>query len=276
MTRDIEEQLGRFQRTTSAELDQHILNDAFAAMTSASEGPPTIPTKTRIFTMKRISRIAVAAAIVLGVVGTITWLTSTNGGASIVFADVVANAKKASSLSLDGVFRQPGEAEVRYHIDAMGARYRKANLTNGMLQVADGDQGKLMQIVLHKPADPDKAPWKSVRITPYKTETDNPIEMILGKIDEFIAGEVETLGEKVLDGRQVRGFRANITDKIQRRQTIEVWVDIETNYPVQMEIFYGKAGVQMIFTKFVWNPELDDSLFDLTPPEGYEVDDQTQ
>ena len=105
---------------------------------------------------------------------------------------------------------------------------------------------------------------------------DNPIDFLLGMIDKLRENEVENLGEKVLDGHQVIGFRGNTTNNSQRREIVDIWIDSETNYPVQIETSCKDTGVKTTWNNFVWNPGLADSLFDLTPPEGYEVVDETQ
>jgi len=59
MTHDIEKQLEQVRLTTSSELDQRILADAFAVLPAVTDESQTIPLKQRIFTMKRINRLAI-------------------------------------------------------------------------------------------------------------------------------------------------------------------------------------------------------------------------
>ena len=93
MTRDIEKQLQQVQLTTSNKLDQRILSDAFAVLPAMTDESPTIPLTQSIFTMKRISRLAIAAVIVLGFAGLFAWFSPGLGDVSVVFADVIENVR---------------------------------------------------------------------------------------------------------------------------------------------------------------------------------------
>jgi hypothetical protein len=73
------------------------------------------------------------------------------------------------------------------------------------------------------------------------------------------------LEEREMDGRTVRGFRLTEGGM---NQTF--WIDVKTGYPIRMEGKFPNApGVNAVMTDFQFDVELDDSLFDLTPPEGY-------
>ena len=65
-------------------------------------------------------------------------------------------------------------------------------------------------------------------------------------------------------------------DAIQREQEIDIWVDLETHYPMRIEMLYKKQGVSLVMHKITWNPQLDDSLFDLKPPSGYAITDNSK
>ena len=69
----------------------------------------------------------------------------------------------------------------------------------------------------------------------------------------------EILGEQVIDGREVQGFRVG-------NQTI--WIDVETEELVSVDKKIG--GTRMVMTNFQIDPtDLDDSMFSTTPPEDY-------
>ena len=87
--------------------------------------------------------------------------------------------------------------------------------------------------------------------------------------------KVEELGERIFDGRAAVGFRADTKDGIERKQIIDVWVDVQTKYPVLIEMNYPENDVNLTIGNFLWNAELDDSLFDLTIPEDYSIDDRS-
>ena len=220
------------------------------------------------FKMNRITRFAAAIAIVAGIAGLAVWLFIGNGVSSVAFGEVVKNMQDAQSLSFDAILRRPDKPEVRYHNDISGARYRKTS-SSGTIQIADGEQGKLLDL------DPSR---KRAHIRSYEAEAAGPIDFLLAYVEKLRTEQIENLGRKDLDGQEVVGFRAQTTDAIQREQQISVWVDPGTRYPVRIETLYVEDGVSLVIYNFAWNPNLDESLFRMTAPEGegYEVTDETK
>jgi hypothetical protein len=75
------------------------------------------------------------------------------------------------------------------------------------------------------------------------------------------------LGEKVIDGRRVVGFQYDSPTEL-----VTLWGDPATGYPVRIEsVRSGLPRSEMITTKFEFNIDLPESLFDMTPPPGYKV-----
>jgi len=76
----------------------------------------------------------------------------------------------------------------------------------------------------------------------------------------------EALGQKPIDGRTLEGYRVRETD-----MTTTVWVDPKTGEPVRVEMEFPAApGMNMVLSDFRFDVQLDDSLFSLEPPAGYE------
>jgi hypothetical protein len=79
------------------------------------------------------------------------------------------------------------------------------------------------------------------------------------------AGAVEDLGRVELDGQSVRMLQSRRDKRI-----TTVWIDPETNYPVQIEHKWtDQSRSPVMYTSIQINTELDDALFSLEPPEGY-------
>ncbi len=77
----------------------------------------------------------------------------------------------------------------------------------------------------------------------------------------------EPLGEKEIDGRHVVGYRLT-----GRGQVNSFWGDPKTGLPVLIEqtmAMFPDAKTTM--SDFVFNVEMDESLFSVEPPAGYEV-----
>jgi hypothetical protein len=80
---------------------------------------------------------------------------------------------------------------------------------------------------------------------------------------------VEELGESEIDGRRVVGYRF-----VEMGMSSTVWADAQTYQVVQVEMDMGEAvGQQMSIVMRDWevNVELDEELFSLEVPEGYDL-----
>jgi outer membrane lipoprotein-sorting protein len=81
------------------------------------------------------------------------------------------------------------------------------------------------------------------------------------------AVEHESLGEKEIDGRKVVGFHI-----FSQPHDLILWGDPKTGLPVRVEMTSGIEGsVKATFSDFVFNVDMDESLFSLEPPAGYTV-----
>jgi hypothetical protein len=77
----------------------------------------------------------------------------------------------------------------------------------------------------------------------------------------------ESLGEKEIDGRQVVGFRISLPAAV-----FNVWGDPKTGLPVRMEATMAlMPDMKVTMSDFAFNVEMDESLFSVEPPAGYEV-----
>ncbi len=263
---EIEKLLRQARLTTTAKLDKKININVETELRKRHSMPVPLKVKERILTMKLIKNIAVAAVIMLGVSIVIGLFSIGDTGSNILFADVIDQMQNVQSLSLDISLTVPDKPERLYHNDISGARYRKTS-SNGTIQIADGNQGKIIDL---NPTN------KSAYIRTYKSEGKRPIDFVLDYIDKLREAKTDDLGKKVLEGRTVVGFRAIMTDGINREQQIDTWVDLDSHYPVRIEMFYKEQGAKLVMYNFKWNPELDESLFDMTPPPEYTITDQTK
>ena len=82
----------------------------------------------------------------------------------------------------------------------------------------------------------------------------------------------EPLGEKVIDGRRLVGFRLTGHGMI-----CALWGDPKSGLPVRIETSSPGApnAKPSIWSDFVFNADLDESLFSMEPPAGYKVQKQT-
>ncbi len=102
-------------------------------------------------------------------------------------------------------------------------------------------------------------------------DTDDPrtwLEMIL-------SGDYTKLGCSTINGVVAEGIESNRPDMVGKDGILRLWVDVETNLPVQIVAqMPGMEGGQMrphkyIMENFQWNVELDESIFEPDIPDDY-------
>ncbi len=77
----------------------------------------------------------------------------------------------------------------------------------------------------------------------------------------------ELLGESEIDGRRAVGYRLTATSEI-----TTMWADPDSLLPIQIETVYRMhPEMKVIQTDFVYDVDLDESLFSLEPPADYTV-----
>jgi outer membrane lipoprotein-sorting protein len=113
---------------------------------------------------------------------------------------------------------------------------------------------------------------------PYQIETDGS-SILAGRMRGWkkLFDKQESLGETIVDGRKAVGFRFS-----RKNGEITLWVDPETKLPFKEEMWAirddpfspTKEEDKRVSFDYVYNPKLDDSLFSLTPPEGYKVEER--
>ncbi len=72
------------------------------------------------------------------------------------------------------------------------------------------------------------------------------------------------LGEREFDGRRLLGFLCR-----EQGMEYEVWIDPLTHDPVRVEMSIPQADMRATIVDFRFDVELDDAIFDMTPPADY-------
>jgi len=77
----------------------------------------------------------------------------------------------------------------------------------------------------------------------------------------------EMLGESKIDGRRAIGYRI-----VNDRKVLTIWAEPDSLLPMQVEeVFRLSPDTRTIYSDFVFNVDLDKSLFSLDPPPDYTV-----
>ena len=89
---------------------------------------------------------------------------------------------------------------------------------------------------------------------------------LLAMLARMRNGDAEKIGIQDVDGFQAEGFQT-----VDPYNDITIWSNTETGLPVKIEILHPKAKQEIVMDQFDFETEMDDSLFLMTPPEGYEL-----
>lgn len=216
----------------------------------------------RLMMNHRMTKLAAAAVVALAAIVGLSLFTG--DGAGKVYAKVVDQLHRAHTLTysmvtMTGVESMP---TVRLDIAFSDTGHMRTATADGYISVIEvvGDGVKGISLVpgtksyvvfemTHVADDPGKDPWVTVE-----------------KLRTLPAKADEVLGPKDIDGRMLDGFRVRGTDA-----TATVWIDPKTGDLVRAELeFAGAPGMSTILSDLQVDVPLDEALFSLTPPEGYE------
>lgn len=210
----------------------------------------------RMIMKNRILKISAAAIILLAVLLSLTMLPTQSA-----YAQVVEGLRKARTLTYT-VIRQtnlaPGET-VNIQVAYKEPCHIRTTTVDGYISILDDAQGKMISLV------PDMQMYISAE---YKNvppvEGGNPLECI-EQMKNLPAEADEELGQKEIDGIFAEGYRVFKDDTI-----ITIWINSDSKELVQIEQEYPSSpGMNYIMRDIRLDEDMDDSLFNLTPPAGY-------
>ena len=92
------------------------------------------------------------------------------------------------------------------------------------------------------------------------------IKFVRQIVTQLQEGQVEQLGEKVIDGQKAVGFAGK-----GQNEAVTIWADPETALPIRIEAQIGQ-GLSFIMKNFEFNADVDESLMSMNVPEGYTLD----
>lgn len=199
------------------------------------------------------------------------WFFQLSSSPAYAFKDVVAHVIKARTARYDMVSKFHGQPEIK-----MKAYYRepchfRQELPEGHVNIADWKAGKMIGL---DAKNKQATVFNLVNISEEKRSqlqnTGNQFEMIRDALKKAMANpdtNVESLGEKVLDGKKAIGFRL-----LGQTLPMVVWADPQSMFPIRIEAAHtGPPRLDVAMTNYEFDVELDDSLFSTDIPDGYTV-----
>jgi len=200
-----------------------------------------------------VTKITAAAVIIIAVLTGIHYFGVSIPSTSVVFADVVERLHNARTMTytanatteIEIAFKKPG--------------YMRTTMPGGFVTVIDWTQGKGLSTL------PTRKQFIEMEMSNLPHDPAQQQFNVIEKLRTLPDRADEELGTSEIDGRVLQGFRVTKEDVINT-----VWIDPQTRDLVRVETeFINAPGMNVVMTNFQFDVELDDSLFSLTPPDGY-------
>jgi hypothetical protein len=275
--------------TASAELHQRILADALAARPQSEEsrsarGEPNIG---RTIMKSRISKLATAAVIVAGVLIGVFYVASNHHG-SIALGEVIKEMQQVKTAT----WTEIGEVKPPQHLP-QGAIVVGGGHIRRCAYKAPGHERQDTTQTLADPQTRQPCEFKHVHIIDRnvgKALLLDPQKMTAA-LGSFEAGafqnplydvflcpagkmlpDAQSLGTQKISGREAIGLRLykkNDGTYPWSGDITDIWFDAQTRLLVMLETKAADDSWGFKLTDFVFNKDLDDSLFSLDVPAGY-------
>jgi outer membrane lipoprotein-sorting protein len=234
----------------------------------------------RIIMKSKITKFATAAVIIIGVLFGLYFM----GGpdmAGVAWAEVVENVEQIQTYIFRGKSSTTGgpagddvqEMEITvYWSLAHGTRmdtYMDGKIAANTYVISA--EKMMIQLI------PEQKRYIRMLVNEelqkeIEEEQNNPRYMV----KQFMAYEYTELGRDIIDGIEVEGIESTnpkVWGGMVEKASGRLWVDVETNLPVRMEVEMVMGGVEtkMVMDQFQWGIELDPSLFEPVIPADYEL-----
>jgi outer membrane lipoprotein-sorting protein len=217
-----------------------------------------------------ICRASVGAVLVLAIAG-VAWRLQVSG-TQYAFADFVKPILEAESAKFKAAFERNGKQVATADVMVSGSRARMELQEPGQPMVIHiVDYGRSLSACIDK-ANKIAVIQKLVGL-PRERASMNLLEEMRLLILDADKPDVkrESLGEKEIDGRRAVGWRLSGPGLHEPGVTVTIWGDPATGLPIRMESYYAMDGQKGTLSDPTWDPDLDESLFSLDPPDGYQV-----
>ena len=256
-TADIKQLLKKTPIKTNPEVNRAVLNDLLDCLDTATATPTATPQPNiwRLIMKNRTFKLSTAAAILIVVMLTIQIVGTPSAYAHVVQGlrnartlayslITMTNTETGETVKTDWLFKDPG--------------LLRTTTADGYITILNGLQGKQLSLI----------PTKQYITAEFDTTPQD------GSPDQFAAIESlrqlpekadEELGTARINGIGVEGYRIFEDDVV-----TTIWINPKNKELIQVEQEYPSSpGMNFVMNNIRFDIELDDALFDLTPPDGY-------
>jgi len=257
----------------------------------------------RFIMESKVTRYSAAAVIVLAMTLVLLSPLWTPGNGGVVLADVQQKVAGIKTMTLRGTktFTYPGEPDRIFELDGIKCKFDLVRYQSTQYGVVEEgySEGKLIyRTIFNIPEE-----QTLILFPKYKKYLKFASMDALAKVMEhfvtpngilnwLLAGDYKKLGRDKIDGIEVEAFEFEDTEPLEPIKELlpkaifniqsfkgKVWIGIKEQLPVRIEgdLVIGKSLTTMfndlnlrevnVLDKY--NIELDEEIFDTTPPEGY-------
>jgi len=283
-----------------AQYNDRTMNDAFAALEQSdrTESAAKQPDMWRIIMKNRITKLAVAAAVIFAVLIGVNHFGGSIDGATVAWAEVLEKVEQVQSVvyrtkhTTTGLTRvrqteagpvteQPPDLEVVYYISRRhGVRY-DSYIRNELYTSSYTLPEEFVTITVEVDhfsktfSERMCSPDESDGMLNYEDLTPQRIIALM------MPTEYKKIGRNIIDGINVEGIESkdpSIMYHFYDNVTARLWVEPATNLPVRYEAqgvaADGRVRAKIVYEDFQWNVQLDPSLFEPNIPSDYTLREQ--
>lgn len=240
-----------------------LIAQTVAAAEAATPAPPLVFMRRRRTTMHAFVQLAAALLVMAG--GFFYFGGNGPGSPALAFAEIAEKLRAAQTLAYRMQMELPGAAKpvtVRFLFKDPG--HVRAEAAPGTITIMDQAQ--------HKTVILDSTNKTALLIDEKKagqpaTPEDAVVQMV-ERLRKLGNTKGESLGKKQIGNIEAQGFRMKDRDMV-----FQVWADPATRLPVQIEssLRLQNKEVTVRLTDFELDPRLEDTLFQVAVPAGYQV-----
>ncbi len=247
---------------------------AFSTDSNKQSRETILISRWRMIMKSRITKLAIAAVVIVAVILGLN-LTSGPDLASVTWAGMIEHIENAKTITWQTTSTEQGGTTTTTRYMVLEPYSMRVELPDGRVMITDHQQERTLAL--------DTAD-KIARVAYARPEMFNYDDYF--KNMSLPAASVVEIGNREINGRQTIGFRIERpkgnngtygvmadNEPIVENELI-FWTDTETQLPVLIEeTSVGSEGrtVHSITDEIVFGAELDEALFSLEPPPGYEL-----
>ena len=257
--------------TVDLKVDDRIIGDALTVLDKSEriKSVSAEPNIWRMVTKSRLTKLAAAALIIIAMILGINHLGGSMDGANVAWGDVLEEMKNVRSVTFKEIFlNRGGESVITVEVTLMKPGYERRVPSDDTHPISFVDHTRQRTLDIY----PDTKMAVVIQSVGWGPRTSKILNYFRW-FEDMQNKTGECIDQEEIDGKIVHKFFVpERLESMQKRREITLWVDPETNLPVQVKIWRPlEYGGTIIMNDFVWNPELDESMFIFDPPEGYTV-----